>query len=169
MSGPKVSKDEYFKVAGMLTQLAASTDGTFFGAFRNISRIEPQVCRAIYYAADSHAIRRAIVRRVTETVASADLPDIDEIAASVEIANRQRNELAHSVLLGRRGNEPDIRSNPRFLTQHKKPVTRAYLNSLLKESQRAKDKAVIAFRRILSRRPKPLRQPAKPGESGSQA
>lgn len=156
MTVKPASFDEYFTAAGQILQAAASADTLLFSAFTILSQCPSPLNRAVYYSIESLNARKTLVQRTVEVRKDRDeLMDIAmEIARQAQTAAKKRNEIAHAMIVTDRSEgvdpkSPDpslIRYNPRNLDQSsQKPVTKAYLNSMVNDTCAAVTKAKDAY------------------------
>jgi hypothetical protein len=146
--------DQYLVTVGKLTQNAAITDIVLFCAFKILAGCDDEVGQAIYYALESVAAKARLVRRVVNAAGDEqDATIVDEIVRAVERAHAPRNELAHALLSadGDPG-KPWQRLNPKTLKQPMRPVTVAYLKSLMDPSSEAVRAAHAAFDKLCQKR-----------------
>jgi hypothetical protein len=150
------SSDQFLTTVGKLTQNAAITDIVLFCAFKVLAGCSHEVGQAIYYALESVPAKSRLVRRVAEVVG--DAPEqalVEEIIKAVEKAHAPRNELAHSLLTASDDGDPGKpwqRVSPKAMKQPTRPVTIAYLKSLMDPTSEAARTAHAVFGRLCQKR-----------------
>jgi hypothetical protein len=157
-SNDALSFDEYCIAVGRATHNAAACDFILFAAFCKISRLPDTAARAIYYTADAVAMRRAMIRRLTEVVGDGGLLDlVEEIGEAVTSAAKNRNQLAHSLISA--GPEFDVtkkdsqltRMNPKTLSNPAKRLVRQDADAIVEATSTACLKARQAYERLCSK------------------
>lgn len=151
MSSEYPSEEEYQRTVGILAQAAAKTDIILFSAFCAVSKLDPALARAIYFTAEAIAIRRQIVQNVTQEFSASNLDLIKKIADKAQTAQRQRNELAHSIVIRETPESKPMRYTPKNRHQPMRDIDQPYLDSLLTESLTAQDDAYEYFRELSTR------------------
>jgi len=130
----KISQEDYLILVGKLVQGAAIADLYLFSAFYRLSKTDLDIARKIYFAIDSLNFRTNIVRALADMRDDTEIRKlVDEIAKAVQVAQSQRNRLAHA-LLGKTEltNQDLVKINPRQNTTE--PITSGFLKSLSTES-----------------------------------
>ena len=139
---------EYLQAVGTLTLYAALTDAILFSAFVVTSGIEVQIARAIYYALDAMPTKKTMVNRVLNVVSKDSKPIVQEIMEAVDKAHGKRNELAHAVVMYDEESKGALRYSAKDQQQPYRPITEAYLRSLLAPALAATTEATDAYRRL---------------------
>lgn len=140
---------KYTSAVGGLTLFAALTDAVLFSAFVVVSGIEVKLARAIYYTLDAIPTRKAMINRVLNISADkATKKLVHEIMQAVDKAHGPRNELAHALVLMDETTKGGMRFSPKDQQQPNRPVTEAYLRSLLDPAHEATMEAGYAYRRL---------------------
>lgn len=146
--------DQYFMTIGKLAQNAAITDIALYCAFRVLSGCPNEVAKAIYHSMDSVHAKAKLVSRVVKAAGDdQERVHASEIIEAVKHCHAPRNELSHAFLdaVGDPG-APWQRRDLRAQHQPLRPVTVAYLKSLLEHSGEGVRGANRALVRLCERR-----------------
>lgn len=145
--------DQHFMMVGILVNNAALCDVILFSAFQIISGCEGKIASAIYFSSETLQAKKNIINRILTVIDdSIETEIINRIIAATDIAQKQRNELSHALLKVSPDGQKLLSHNPRRQSQAHKPVTAAYLDSLLKQSGRAHLDALLAFQELCQKR-----------------
>ena len=146
------TQDDYFLTVGKTVQNTAIIDVCLFSAFRIISGCNVKTANAIYYALDALSAKVSMVNRVAKQVCDEEEhAHIKEIIKAAKLGAKKRNELAHAMVM----NDPENklkRFYPRHQTQAIRPITRAYLKSMVLPTGQAGEKARTAFEALCKKR-----------------
>jgi hypothetical protein len=144
---------DYLLAVGKLAQNAAVADLFVFSAFRLLSGSSVSVAKAIYYASDSAATRNAMLRRVTQAGSDEEIKEIvGRLIAGSKAAHKPRNELAHALYFVDEIGGPAHRLSLKAQTQPRRPITKDYLDSLMRASTQGRGAAEDAFLHLCRKR-----------------
>lgn len=150
--------NHHLMTIGKLVGNAAACDAVLFSTFKIISTCEFKIAHAIYYSSEALSTKKQIIRRILAANADSEEEKIVEaIIKSVEAAQNQRNEVSHALLAMGTNDEGVVNFNPRRQSQAKKPVTAAFLDSLLKQSGKACVDAYKAYDELCKKRKIPTK------------
>jgi hypothetical protein len=154
--------DEQMIAIGRLVQNAAIADAILFSLFRVLSGLEIRPARAIFFTFDSQPPRKRMIERLVGQVGDEiDKAKSDRIISFSETVYKQRNELAHALLLrqDQDENSPAFRQNPKHLDEQEstKPVTYGYLEDLRRKSHAAVNAALEEYGNLCQKRGVPDR------------
>lgn len=140
-------------IIGKLVGNAAACDAVLFSAFKIIAYCEFKIAHAIYYSSEALSTKKQMIERILTANNDCDEKKIvHRIIKSVETAQKQRNEVSHALLAINSDREDFMNFNPRRQSQAKKPVTTAFLDSLLKQSGKAFLDAYKAYDELCKKR-----------------
>lgn len=147
MPGTPFRLDEYLITVGKLIHNGAMTESLLFAAFCILSRCEPEMAGTIFYSLDAFQAKKGLLKRVA--AASGDAEDreiVDGIIAAAEKSNNQRQHVSHAIL-SQIINPKELRLwRPK--TNIKVPVTKEYMDDLMKNSSDAQTEASEAFQNL---------------------
>jgi hypothetical protein len=154
MSEESVPLAEYCTAIGTVLHNATTAEFFLFAAFWRLAGCNVHIARAIFFASESlHAKRHLLHRLCTVVGDDEDRAIIDDIAKHVQRANNLRSDVAHAIrTAGEDPDGPSTRSNARQLEQPHRPITRAYLGSLVDGTADAGFRASQAWERLCKKR-----------------
>ena len=141
-------QDRYLFFVGVMTQQAAGTDAILCWTLQKLTGIKKELAEAIFYTFDAFQTRRILIERVLVAI-KADKPTedlVDTIIRNAEKVNKRRAELAHATI-GSTSTYPagPVQFRAKLQTQKFRPVTDAYINSVLAEASGATQSAWQAY------------------------
>ena len=140
-------------MVGKLVNNAAICDGILFSTFKIISGCEGKIASAIYFSSEALSSKKNIIARILQVLGDeTETEIIERIISATQNSQNQRNELSHALLKVSGGENQLSRLNPRNQVQPEKPVTAAYLDSLMKQSGLAYVEAHRAFQELCKKR-----------------
>jgi hypothetical protein len=139
--------DYYMYSIGLMVQEATVTEGLLCTTLMHLTKLDRKLAEAIFYTADAFPTRKNLLLRVL-TAIDADketVAVVNEILKNVEKCNNKRAELAHSTIGYAAGFDGPIQTRAKLQGQQRKPITKAYINSVLSEASQASQRAFRAY------------------------
>jgi hypothetical protein len=147
--------EEALVVAGKLSQNAMLCDTVLYNAFRVILGVDPARSQAIYYAFEALSTKKQVINRLLNVGVPEDQQAVvRDLIAATQTSQNQRNELAHTLLNVRieKGVAILTSLNPRHQEQSRKPISKPYLDGLMRVSTDAVNEAMFLYGNLCGKR-----------------
>ena len=149
-----VSEEEYFITVGKLVHHATVAETLLALTFRLLSGCNEAIANAIFYTVDALPTRKNLVNRVLNVVNHDDEDRrlVNELFDAATLTQTQRNELAHAMLMQVGPDGRLSRMRLKDPQQPFRPISAAYLDSLINLTADALTTAIPAYGRLCEKR-----------------
>lgn len=144
--------DFYFHTIGLIVQQASIAESMLCQTLEALTNLETSTAEAVFYTFDALPTRKNLLRRVLVAInASSQVVDqVDQIIHYAELVNNKRMELAHSTLMYNSEFDGPVQLRAKLQNKQHKPITRAYVTSVIAESAKATEQCIIAYQGLMA-------------------